>query len=129
MFINVPKRYNFEQLSQAEMDELIAAKVEKESNRFIQRWPDEKIAIENGRWGPFFRWGKKMVKIPRKADDTKYSAEEAAAFSLEDVKKMIEAEIPGAFTKKERKPAARKATKKTATKKVTAKKSAAKKKK
>ena len=34
------------------------AKVKKEANRFIQRWADEKISIENGRWGPFIRYGK-----------------------------------------------------------------------
>jgi DNA topoisomerase-1 len=127
MFINVPKRYNFDKLSQQEMDELIAAKVQKEANRYIQRWPDEKIAIENGRWGPFIRWGKKMVRIPRKADDSKYSAEEAAAFSLEETKKMIEAEVPGAFSKKEKKPAAKK--KAAVKKKAAPRKKAAKKKK
>ena len=44
------------------MNELIEAKVKKESNRYIQQWPDEKISIENGRWGPFIRFGKKMLK-------------------------------------------------------------------
>jgi DNA topoisomerase-1 len=124
MFINVPKRYNFDALTQADMNELIDAKVKKEANRFIQRWADENIAVENGRWGPFIRFGKKMLKLPRKADDTKYTAEEAAAFTLDDVKKMIEAEIPGAFAKKEKKPAAKKkaAPKKAATKKAAKKK-------
>ena len=104
MFINVPKRYNFDNLKQADMNELIDAKVKKEANRYIQRWAEEKISVENGRWGPFIRFGKKMLKLPRKADDTKYTAEEAATFTLEDVKKFIEAEVPGAFTKKEKKP-------------------------
>lgn len=114
MFINVPRRYNFDALSQSDINELIDAKVKKEANRFIQRWPDEKISLENGRWGPFIRFGKKMVKMGRKANESKYSAEEAAALSLEDVKKMIEAEIPGAFAKKEKKPAAKKSAKKKA---------------
>lgn len=122
MFINVPRRYNFDSLNQAEMDELVSAKITKESNRFIQRWADEKIAVENGRWGPFIRFGKKMLKLPKKSDDTKYTAEDAAGFTLEDVKKMIELELPGAFTKKEKKPAAKKAAKKTATKKAAPKK-------
>ena len=47
-------------------------------------------------------------------------AEEAAQFSLDDVKKMIEAEIPGAFAKKgkaakEKTPAKKKAAVKKAT--------------
>jgi DNA topoisomerase-1 len=118
MFINVPKRYNFDNLKQADMNELIEAKVKKEANRYIQRWAEEKISVENGRWGPFIRFGKKMLKLPRKADDTKYTAEEAASFTLEDVKKFIEAEVPGAFTKKEKKPKAG-AKKKAAPKKKT----------
>ncbi|MBK5269412.1 MAG: DNA topoisomerase I, partial [Bacteroidia bacterium] len=100
MFINVPKRYNFDELTQAEMNELIDAKIIKESNRYIQRWPDEKIALENGRWGPFIRFGKKMLKLPKKADETKYTAEEIKDIPLEEIKKMIEAQMPGAFGKK-----------------------------
>jgi DNA topoisomerase-1 len=124
MFINVPRRYNFDALTQADINELVEAKVKKESNRFIRQWPEEKIALENGRWGPFIRFGKKMVKVGRKADDSKYTVEEAAALELDDVKKMIEAEIPGAFAKKEKKTAAKKkaATKKAAPKKGTKKK-------
>ena len=118
MFINVPRRYNFDALSQADINELIDAKVKKEANRFIQQWPEEKIALENGRWGPFIRFGKKMVKMGRKADGEKYTVEEAASISLDDVKKMIEVEIPGAFAKKAKKPAVKKkAAKKAAPKK------------
>ena len=122
MFINVPKRYNFANLSQADMDELIDAKVKKEANRYIQRWPDDKIALENGRWGPFIRFGKKMVKVPKKADDTRYTVEEAEKFTLDDVKKFIEAEIPGAFAKKGKATKAAPTKKKTATKKTSPKK-------
>jgi DNA topoisomerase I len=113
MFINVPKRFDFDNLSQADLNELIAAKVEKESNRFIQRWPDEKISIENARWGPLIKFGKKIVKLPKKADDTKYTQDELKALPLEEVKKIIEAQLPGSFTKKEKKPAAKKAARKT----------------
>jgi DNA topoisomerase I len=113
MFINVPKKYNFDALTKADMNELIEKKIEKESNRFIQKWPEEKISIENGRWGPFIRFGKKMIKLGKKADGSKYTADEMAAASLDDVKKMIEAEIPGAFAKKA--PAKKKAVKKKKT--------------
>ena len=94
MFINVPKRYNFAKLNQTEMDELIDAKVKKEANRYIQRWPEDKITLENARWGPIIKFGKKIIRIPKKADDTRYSPEEAAAFTIEDVKGFIEKEIP-----------------------------------
>ncbi len=121
-FINVPKRYNFDALSQSDIDELISTKIEKESNRFIVRWPDESIAIENGRWGAFIRFGKKMLKLDKKKDGTKYTNEEASALTLDDIKKMIEAQVPNAFSKKA--SAKKAAVKKTATKKATAKKSA-----
>src|SRR5665213_779324 len=62
MFINVPRAYNFDELTQKDCNELIEKKIEKEANRFIKEWPEEKIAIENGRWGPFIRFGKKNVE-------------------------------------------------------------------
>lgn len=124
LYINVPRAYNFDTLKQSELDELISKKVDKEANRFIQQWPAEKISIENGRWGPFVRFGKKMLKLGRKEDGSKYTAEEAATLPLETVKKMIEEQVPGAFTKK---TAAKKAASKKAPAKKTATKSAAKK--
>lgn len=123
MFINVPRRYNFDALSASDIKELIEAKVAKEANRYIQNWPDEKIAIENGRWGPFIRFGKKMLKLGKKADDTKYTAEDMATVSLDEVKKIIEAQVPNAFAKKTKAaPAKKAAAKKTATKKAAPKK-------
>ena len=124
LFINVPKRYNFDALSHADINELIEAKIKKEANRYIQNWPEEKIAIENGRWGPFIKFNKKMLKLGRKSDDTKYSPEELASISLDEVKNMIEVQVPGAFTKKTAKKAA---AKKEPAKKAVAKKTAAKK--
>lgn len=89
LFVNVPKRYDFENLTEKEMHELIAAKIEKEANRYIQQWPKEGIAIENGRWGPFFRVKKKSVKIPYKKGDPKLEKEELLKLTLDDVKKLI----------------------------------------
>jgi DNA topoisomerase I len=122
MFINVPKRYNFDALTKADINELIETKVAKEANRFIQQWPAEKIAVENGRWGPFIRFNKKMLKVGFKADNTKYSAEELATVSLEEVKKMIEAQVPNAFAKKGKATAKKAAAKKAAPKKAAKKK-------
>ena len=123
IFVNVPKRYDFDNLSQSDINELIDAKLEKEANRYIQQWEKEKIAIENGRWGPFIKFGKANFKIPKKADDTKYEAEELKEISLDEVKKWITEQDPKAFAEK-KKPAAKKATtaKKPAAKKAPAKK-------
>jgi DNA topoisomerase I len=128
IFVNVPKRYDFENLSQSDINELIDAKLEKEANRYIQQWESEKISIENGRWGPFIKFGKSMFKIPKKADDTKYESDELKEISLDDVKKWITAQDPKAFAEKKKpaakKPAVKKATtaKKPAVKKPSAKK-------
>jgi DNA topoisomerase I len=120
LYINVPRAYNFDALSQKDIDELIEKKVTKEANRYIQQWPAEKISIENGRWGPFIRFGKKMLKLGRGANGEKVTAEELTSIPLEEVKKMIEAQVPGAFAKKA-------APKKAAAKKTAAKKAAPKK--
>jgi len=120
LFINIPRAYNFDTLTQKDCNELIEKKVEKEANRFIQQWPAEKISIENGRWGPFIRMGKKMLKLFNKDDKTKYTAEELATIDLESIKKMILAQDPKAFDKK---TTAKKAgTKKAAPKKAAVKK-------
>lgn len=113
IFINVPKRYDFDNLSQSDISALIDAKLEKEANRYIRQWENEKISIENGRWGPFVKFGKKMFKIPKTKRDEKYSPEELAAISLDEVKKWITDQDKNAF--------------KTVAKKATAKKPAAKK--
>src|SRR5690606_8913245 len=82
MFVNVPKKYDFENLSQNDIQELIEAKLEKEANRYIQQWEKEKISIENGRWGPFIKFGKTNFKIPKTKDDEKYTAEDLAEVTL-----------------------------------------------
>ena len=111
LYINIPKGYNYDALSQADINQLIEKKQEKEATRFIQQWPTEKITIENGRWGPFIRFGKKMLKLSNKSGGGKYTSDEAATIDLATVKQMIEQQVPGAFAKKptvEKKPTATK---------------------
>ncbi len=114
LYINIPKAYNFDTLSQQDINELVEKKMEKEANRFIKHWPAEKVSIENGRWGPFIRFQKKMLKLGKQADGNKYTAESVANIELDSIKKMIEEQVPGAFTKTV------KAIKKTAVKKKAA---------
>jgi len=97
IYVNVPKKYDFDNLSQADINELIDAKLEKEANRYIQQWEKEKISIENGRWGPFIKFKKANIKIPKKKDGEKYSQEELSEISLDEVKKWIIAEDKNAF--------------------------------
>ncbi|MFN8303646.1 MAG: type I DNA topoisomerase [Saprospiraceae bacterium] len=99
LFVNIPARYNFDRLTEKEAIELIQAKIEKEANRYIQHWPEENISIENGRWGPVIKFGKNFIQLPR-VDGAKMTADQSRSLDLADVKKIIEAEIPGAFDKK-----------------------------
>lgn len=121
MYINIPRAYNFDTLSQHDINELVEKKVAKEANRFIKQWPEEKISIENGRWGPFIRFNKKMLKLGKAPDGNKYTPETLADIDVADVKKMIEEQVPNAFAKK-----TKAAPKKAAPKKAAAKKSATK---
>ena len=118
LFINVPRAYNFDNLTQKDCNELIEKKIEKEANRFIKQWPEEKIVIENGRWGPFIRFGKKMLKLGKR------TPEEIDQLQLEDVKKIILQQDPKAFDKTSKKKAAPKkaAAKKTSSKRAVKKK-------
>ncbi|MDP3557131.1 MAG: type I DNA topoisomerase [Bacteroidota bacterium] len=122
LFINVPRAYDFDNLSQSDMDELIEKKLEKEANRYIQNWPEEKIAIENARWGPIIKFGKLVLKLIKEGGG-KYTPEELAKLDLEEVKKMIVAQVPKAFDKKGAKKAAKKSpAKKAVVKSLPAKK-------
>ena len=107
MFINVSKKYDFDNLSVADIEELVKAKIEKEANRYIKQWPEDKLALENGRWGPFIRFKKKSVKLP-KIDGQRMTQEQAAELKLEEIKALVEAEIPNAFPKKKAKAKAKK---------------------
>jgi DNA topoisomerase I len=98
MYINIPAKMNFDNLTQADCTQLITAKMDKEANRYVQQWTSEGISIENGRWGPFIRFGKLNVQL--KMEGKRIEAEEAAKLNLEDVKKIIVAEFPDAFAPK-----------------------------
>ena len=100
MFINIPVRFKLETITVDQAIELIDLKVDKEANRYIQQWPSEKISIENGRWGPYLKFGKNNLKLPKK-DGQKIEDAYLQTVSLEEVKSWIEAEIPDAFKKKE----------------------------
>jgi DNA topoisomerase I len=100
MYISIPKAYNPETITNDEAIILIKAKVEKEGNRYIHNWEDAGIVVENGRWGPFIRYGKLNFKIPKAQHDT------AADLTLEQVKAMMLAENPEIFKVVEKKKAA-----------------------
>lgn len=105
-FVNVPKRYDFDNLTVEESHELIEAKIQKEANRYIHKWDDLDLSVQNGRWGPFIKWKKLNVKLPKR-DGERVTPEQALELTLEEVKKLVEAEYKGAFDEK-KKPAKKK---------------------
>lgn len=99
IFVNIPKRIDPDNISKKEIIELLEAKLDKEANRYIQKWEKEKISIENGRWGPFIRKGKKSIGIP-KIEGERMSSEVAAQLTLDEVKEIIEGGMPDSVKKK-----------------------------
>ena len=87
LFINVNKKYDFDNLTIADIEELIEIKKQKEIDKLIQEWPEEGIRIEKARWGRHnIIKGKIKVEIAKSVDATKVSLEEAM--------KLIEKKMP-----------------------------------
>lgn len=100
MFINVNKKYNFDKLSQADLNELIEDKLQKEKDKVIHDWKEEGIRVEKARWGrSVILKGKIKIELSKDVN--------ASEMTLEEVKDLIEKKAPA---------------KKTATKKASAKK-------
>ncbi|UWY30076.1 type I DNA topoisomerase [Flavobacterium sp. TR2] len=112
LFVNVNKKYNFDNLSQADVEELIEEKLQKNIDKVIHNWEEEGIVVEKARWGrSVILKGKIKIELGKDVDATK--------LTLAQVQEMIEAKTPAKKT----------AAKKTTTaKKAPAKKTAAKKK-
>ncbi|MEL6989577.1 MAG: topoisomerase C-terminal repeat-containing protein, partial [Bacteroidota bacterium] len=100
MFINVNKKYDFDNLSDADIIELIEDKKRKEIEKVIHNFEEEGIRVEKARWGRSnIIKGKIKIELPKTVD--------AAKLTLEEVKDIIEKNAP---------------KKKTTRKKATAKK-------
>lgn len=100
MFINVNKKYDFDNLSDADIIQLIEDKKQKEIDKLINEWPEEGIRLEKARWGRFnLIKGKTKIELPKTT--------KADKLTLEDALDLIEKKAP---------------KKKTAKKKTTAKK-------
>jgi len=83
MFINVGKKYNWENLSENEIIELIEEKKKKEKEKIIHNWSDENIRVEKGKWGKFYLIKGKIRKEISKSIDIN-------ALTLDDAKQMLD---------------------------------------
>ena len=100
MFINVNKKYDFDNLSEEDLVTLIEDKIQKEKDKVIHHWEEEGIRIEKARWGRSnIIQGKLKIELSKDIDPTKITLEEAI--------KLIEKKKP-----KKKKVAAKRKSKK-----------------
>ncbi|WNH11135.1 type I DNA topoisomerase [Thalassobellus suaedae] len=87
MFINVNKKYDWDNLSDEDIIELIETKIQKEIDKVIHNWEDEGIRVEKARWGRHnVLKGKIKVELPKTVD--------VSEMTLEEAKAIIEAKTP-----------------------------------
>ncbi|MFT4642250.1 MAG: DNA topoisomerase-1 [Candidatus Azotimanducaceae bacterium] len=99
IFINVNKKYDFDNLSQDDIVELIEVKKQKDIDKVIHNWVEEGIRVEKARWGRFnILKGKVKIELPKTT--------KADKLTLEEVQAIIEKKAP------KKKTAKKKATKK-----------------
>ncbi len=105
IFINVSTKYNFDNLSQKDIEELIEDKLQKNIDKVIHNWETEGILVQKARWGRSeITKGKIKIELSKDID--------ASKLTLAEVQEMIE----------KKSPAKKVAAKKAPVKKATAKK-------
>ncbi|MCH2489337.1 MAG: type I DNA topoisomerase [Flavobacteriales bacterium] len=101
MFINVNKKYDFDNLSEEDIEELIELKKQKEIDKLINEWPEEGIRLEKARWGRFnLIKGKTKVELPKST--------KADKITLEDAKDLLAKKGPKKKTTRKKKSTAKK---------------------
>jgi DNA topoisomerase-1 len=99
IFINVNKKYDFDNLTQSNIEELIEEKKRKDIEKIIHNWEEAGIRVEKARWGRFnILKGKTKIELPKTVD--------ASKLTLEEVQDIIEK------NSKKKKTTRRKASKK-----------------
>ncbi|MCM8569347.1 type I DNA topoisomerase [Gramella jeungdoensis] len=105
MFINVNKKYDFDNLSAEDIEELIEDKLKKEREKLIHHWEDEGIRVEKARWGRYnIIKGRTKVELPKTT--------KAEELTLDEVKELLEKK-----SKTKKKTTAKRGAKKKTTKK------------
>ena len=120
LFVSIPAKsgITLENVTADQAVELVKEKIKKEAERYIHQWEEYDVSVQNGRWGPFIKVGKKNFKLLNK-EGKKMDKEAAAQVTFEQVKALVE-DQGGVI--KEPKKAKKKTTKKTTAKRKTTKK-------
>jgi DNA topoisomerase-1 len=87
MFINVNKKYDWDNLSNDDVVTLIEDKIQKEKDKLIHHWEAEGIRVEKARWGRHnIIKGKLKIELPKTVD--------AIKLTLKEVEKIIKKKAP-----------------------------------
>jgi len=95
LFINVNKKYDFDNLSEQDIVTLIDEKIQKEKDKIIHDWEEAGIRVEKARWGRHhIIRGKQKVEIGKEVD--------AVKLTLADAEKYLGAPKPKRKTAKKK---------------------------
>ncbi len=83
MFINVSKKYNFDKLTQNDVETIISEKLQKDIDKVIHNWQQEGIRVEKARWGKsVIIRGKEKIELTKDID--------AEKLTLDQVKNLLD---------------------------------------
>jgi len=95
MFINVNNKYDWDNLSNDDIVELIETKIQKDIDKVVHNWEEEGIRVEKARWGRHnILKGKIKIELDKSVD--------ASKLTLEKVKSIIEDKAPKKKTPKKK---------------------------
>lgn len=78
LFINVSKKYDFDNLTDKMIAELIEIKKQKDIDKIIHNWEAEGITLEKARWGRYnLIKGKIKIELPKTTNTDKFTLEKA----------------------------------------------------
>lgn len=101
MFINVNKKYDWDNLSEQDIVTLIEDKIQKEKDKLIHVWEEEGIRVEKARWGRHnVIKGKQKVELAKTIDVSDMTLEEAKAILEKNAPKKKTAKKKAATKKK-----------------------------
>ncbi len=105
IFINVSKKYDFDNLTQQDIEILVAEKIQKDIDKVVHDWKEEGIRVEKARWG-------KSVILKGKLKIELASTVDAASLTLDKVKEMIAKKAPAKKAPAKKAPAKKAVAKK-----------------
>jgi DNA topoisomerase-1 len=80
-FVNVSKKYDYDNLTDADIAQLIEDKKKKEAERVVHNWEDEGVRVEKARWGRHnIIKGKQKVELQKTIDVSDMTLTQAMSY-------------------------------------------------